>query len=162
MSDDKINAGKYPQRGRLPHAVPAWVNEGSFFFITICCDQRNVNNLCCVGVGDKLLKGAEHYHQTLSWYCRLMLLMPDHLHAVIAFPCEPGLKTVVTNWKRYQARQLGVDWQRDFFDHRLRDHHEQIQKIDYIMKNPVRRNLCERAEDWPWIYRPNDRLPPTR
>jgi hypothetical protein len=26
--------------------------------------------------------------------------------------------------------------------------------------NPVRRGLCERAEDWPWVYRPNDRQSP--
>jgi hypothetical protein len=26
--------------------------------------------------------------------------------------------------------------------------------------NPVRRGLCERIEDWPWIYRPNHRPPP--
>jgi hypothetical protein len=53
-----------------------------------------------------------------------------------------------------------VDWQRDFFDHRLRDHHEADEKTNYILMNPVRKGLCERAEDWVWVYRPNDRPPP--
>jgi REP element-mobilizing transposase RayT len=53
----------------------------------------------------------------------------------------------------------GVDWQRDFFDQRLRDHQELEEKTGYILVNPVRKGLCEQAEDWVWIYRPNDRPP---
>jgi len=59
---------------------------------------------------------------------RLCLLMPDHLHAIIAFPREPGMATTVKNWKKFVAEKYGVDWQRDFFDHRLRDHHELEEK----------------------------------
>jgi len=29
-----------------------------------------------------------------------------------------------------------------------------------FLMNPVRKGLCERPEDWVWIYRPNDRPPP--
>ena len=54
-------------------------------------------------------------------------------------------------WKKYLARQHQVSWQRDFFDHRLRDHQEVLEKTSYIEMNPVRKGLCERAEDWPWI-----------
>ena len=54
----------------------------------------------------------------------------------------------------------GVDWQRDFFEHRLRNHHELEEKTSYVLMNPVRKGLCERAEDWVWVYRPNDRPPP--
>ena len=50
-----------------------------------------------------------------------------------------------------------MNWQRDFFDHRLRDHHELEEKTSYIVMNPVRKGLCERSEDWVWVYRPNDR-----
>jgi len=94
------------------------------------------------------------------WHCRVMLLMPDHLHAIIAVPREPGLKTTVTNWKKYLARVHHISWQRDFFDHRLRDHHEEQEKRSYILMTRCARGLCERAEDWPWIYEPKDRPPP--
>jgi hypothetical protein len=33
-------------------------------------------------------------------------------------------------------------------------------ETSYILMNPVRKGLCERAEDWVWIYRANDRPPP--
>ena len=65
------------------------------------------------------------------------------------------------DWKKYLAREHSISWQRDFFDHRLRDHHEEAEKMNYILMNPVRKGLCERAEDWAWIYRPEDR-PPSR
>jgi putative transposase len=82
-----------------------------------------------------------------------MLIMPDHLHAIIFFPRDPGFKTTITNWKTYLAKTLSINWQRDFFDHRLRNHHELTAKTSYILMNPVRRGLCERAEDWPWVRR---------
>jgi putative transposase len=149
-----------PQRARLPHDIPQWVAEGSFFFITINCESRGRNQLCRAGVGDAVLAAAAHNHDKLAWHCRLMLLMPDHLHAILAFPRGPGMKKAVANWKHFLATRQKIDWQRDFFDHRLRTRHEEQKKISYILMNPVRRGLCERVQDWPWIYRPNDRLPP--
>jgi putative transposase len=86
--------------------------------------------------------------------------MPDHLHGILAFSREEGMKRLVSDWKRFLARQYRISWQRDFFDHRLRDHHQEAAKLKYILMNPVRRGLCERAEDWIWIYRPKHRPPP--
>ena len=149
-----------PRRKRLPHDVPPWVAEGSFFFITINCQPRGRNHLCRAGIGDVVLAAAAHYHTHFKWHCRLMLLMPDHLHAIIAVPATPGLRITVRFWKRFLSRVHRVKWQGDFFDHRLRDHHQQLAKTDYILKNPFRWGLCERVEEWPWVYRPGDRLPP--
>jgi REP element-mobilizing transposase RayT len=149
-----------PVRKKLPHAIPQWVAEGSWFFITIKCLPQGKNQLCQPGVGDAVLAAMKHNHEKLVWHCRLCLLMPDHLHAIIAFLREPGMKTVITNWKKFVAIKHGVEWQRDFFDHRLRDQNELQEKTSYILMNPVRKGLCERAEDWIWIYRPSDRPPP--
>jgi len=67
-----------------------------------------------------VLAATEHNHQNLVWHCRLMLLMPDHLHAIIAFPREVGIKKIVTDWKHFWRVSIKIEWQRDFFDHRLR------------------------------------------
>ena len=64
------------------------------------------------------------------------------------------MATTVKNWKKFVAGKHGVDGQRDFFDHRLRDHHELEEKTSYILMNPVRKGLCQRAEDRMWICRP--------
>jgi putative transposase len=149
-----------PVRKKLPHAIPQWVPDGSWFFITINCVPRGQNQFCRADPGEAVLAALAHNHDQLVWHCRLAVLMPDHLHSILAFPPAPGLKTTVTNWKKFVARQHGVEWQRDFFDHRLRNDQELQEKTSYILMNPVRKGLCERAEDWPWVYRPNDRLRP--
>jgi REP-associated tyrosine transposase len=130
------------------------------FFITINCVPLGKNQLCRAQTGNVVLAAIKFNHQRFAWHCHLCLLMPDHLHAIIAFPREPGMETTVKNWKKFVAGNHGVHWQRDFFDHRLRDHYEPEEKTSYILMNPVRKGLCEQAEDWVWVYRPNDRPPP--
>ena len=149
-----------PVRKRLPHTIPQWVPDYSWFFITINCVPQGENQLCRAGIGDAVLAAMKHNHDKQIWHCRLCLLMPDHLHAILALARDPGMQTVIKNWKKYVAGKHGVGWQRDFFDHRLRDHHELAEKTGYVLMNPVRDGLCERAEDWVWVYRPNDRPPP--
>jgi putative transposase len=150
-----------PIRKKLPHTVPQWVAEGSWFFITIKCLPPGRNQLCRAGVGDEVVAALAHNHERLIWHCRLALLMPDHLHGIIAFPQQPGMQATIRNWKRFIATKCGVSWQRDFFDHRLRNDQELQEKTSYILNNPVRKGLCERAEDWVWVYRPADRPPPS-
>ena len=149
-----------PVRKKLPHSIPQWVPGGSLFFITIKCVPAGKNQLVCQGVGDGVLAAMAHNHQALIWHCRLCLLMPDHLDAIIAFPREQGMQRTINDWKKFVARKFGVKWHRDFFDHRLRGDHEVREKESYILLNPVRKGLCKRAEEWAWVYRPNDRPPP--
>ncbi|MCP5518056.1 MAG: hypothetical protein H7A45_12460 [Verrucomicrobiales bacterium] len=149
-----------PQRERLPHDIPAWVTDGSPFFITISCVPRGLNQLARPGVGDAVLAAAAFNHERRIWSCRIMVLMPDHLHAILACGREPGMKTIMKNWKKFLAVKHGIEWQRDFFDHRLRDHHAETEKLDYILRNPLRRGLVECVEDWPWVYRPKHCPPP--
>ncbi len=146
-----------PVRKRLPHKIPQWVAEGSHFFVTINCAPPGKNQLCRAGIGDTVLASITHNHYQFVWHCRLCLLMPDHLHAILMFPQEPGMETALKNWKKFAALKCGVKWQRDFFDHRLRNHWEMQEKTNYILMNPVRSGLCERAEEWVWVFRPKDR-----
>ena len=148
-----------PVRKKLPHKIPQGVPDGSWFFFTIKCVPRGKNHLCHAEIGDLILASVKHNHENLIWHCRLCLLMPDHVHAIFAIPRDPGMETTVKNWKKYIAREYGVKWQRDFFEHRLRNADELVKKTSYILMNPVRQGLCERAEDWVWIYRPKDRVP---
>jgi hypothetical protein len=100
-----------------------------------------VNTLCLPAVAPQLLAAARAYQAREIWYARLFLLMPDHWHALLAFPPERTMRTVVTQWKSYTAKTLaadGVRWQRDFFDHRLRCDESLDAKASYIRANPVR------------------------
>ena len=82
-----------------------------------------------------------------------LVVMPDHVHGLFSFsPSKRTIEGVVSDWKRWTSRQLGIEWQRDFFEHRLRHEESRRQKVDYILANPVRKELVARPEDWPFVY----------
>jgi REP element-mobilizing transposase RayT len=82
--------------------------------------------------------------------CRLVLAMPDHLHALMGFPGEKSMKPVIAALKSWVAAKEKVNWQRDFFDHRLRSWESGAEKANYIRMNPVRAGLVANPEDWPY------------
>ncbi len=97
----------------------------------------------------RLVESAVFYHQIQRWFLHLLVLMPDHLHLLASFPATPGLRTTVSAWKSFTAKQSGFRWQTDFFEHRLRAEESFDEKAYYIRMNPVRAGLCEAWPDWP-------------
>ena len=83
-------------------------------------------------------------------------LMPDHFHALIG----PGksykslseicgaFKSLSTRayWQQYEGRL----WQRQFFDHIIRNDKDFFETVEYIKQNPVRKGLVKTAEEWPY------------
>ena len=80
--------------------------------------------------------------------------MPDHLHALISFPHDQPMERVMQAWKHYLAQKHDIRWQRDFFDHRIRQDESHEEKANYIRNNPVRGGLVEAPEAWPYIWEP--------
>lgn len=139
----------FPNRKRLHHDVPHWVEDGSPFFITVNCAERDRVQLTTSPIATRLLEAARFYHDQRKWHITLLLLMPDHLHAILSFPRGVAMADLFKHWKRYTNRTLGIDWQDGFFDHRLRSEHEEVAKHHYIRHNSVRKNLCTSPEEWP-------------
>lgn len=61
------------------------------------------------------------------------------------------MRIVVGRWKAWQTRTHRISWQDNFFDHRMRNTRELQLKADYIRQNPVVKDLCKSATDWPWV-----------
>jgi putative transposase len=150
-----LPALQLPQRRALPHAVPSWVEPGTTFFVTLCCAPRGKNQLCQSAVATAIFESVRRRHESHDWFMRLLVLMPDHLHALIAFPRDREMVRMVRLWKSFLARHAGVYWQRDFFDHRIRNDHEYELKADYIRQNPARAGLVNGAESWPFMWEPS-------
>jgi REP element-mobilizing transposase RayT len=104
-----------PSRVKLSHLPPAWIKTGAVYFITICCEQRGANQLCHASVVDILFGAARHYHEKQDWFLRQMLLMPNHVHALIAPAPDKKIEALVSNWKRYTALKTSIVWQKIFF-----------------------------------------------
>jgi hypothetical protein len=78
---------KVPDRKRLPHDVPLWVDPSkACYFITICCAPRGINQLAHDQMALDLIETIKYRNAKGIWYVRLALVMPDHVHLVVWFP----------------------------------------------------------------------------
>ena len=143
-----------PQRKKLPHQVPNWVPDGEIYFITINCKQRGINQLTTPYVFEAIKASAANYSERNLWHIRLMLIMPDHIHCLMTLNTrEKSISTIIGGWKRYLNKTNPITWQSSYFEHRIRNQDELMEKEEYIRLNPVRAGLCKNHGDWAYIIR---------
>ena len=138
-------------RKPLDHSVHFTGRFGATYFLTVCCNERGKNQLCHQNVARELFRSAALYDQRQIWYLVLLLLMPDHCHALVSIDADASLSVLIKNFKRVAVKFAGVQWQRNFFDHRLRSDESIEEKAVYIRQNPVRAALVRRQEEWPFV-----------
>ena len=98
------------------------------------------------------MESALDYHQRGIWWLGLFLIMPNHVHALVAFEANERMSVIIAQWKRFHTRTNSIRWQNGYFDHRLREDPKQLdQQVQYILRNPVTKGLCARWSDWPWV-----------
>jgi REP element-mobilizing transposase RayT len=95
-----------------------------------------------------------------DWLVLAAVLMPDHLHAIVA-PTrdrEAKLGNFSGAIKRWMREDLNGSWkwQRGSFDRLLRSGESLQDKWLYVEENPVRAGLVSRWEDWPYRYESDD------
>ena len=137
-----------PQRKWLRHKIPSQVPDlDPVFFLTICCQKRGPNQLSNPSIWPSLLETITRRNESKTWHYSLFLAMPDHIHGIFRFAGQKPMKEIIADWKRWTPRQLGIEWQKGFFDHRLRDESNALAKRAYILNNLVRANLIDTTAD---------------
>ncbi len=92
-------------------------------------------------------------HRHTSYLLHEFVLMRDPFHLLIT-PKESLEKSVqfIKGGFSYRAKKdFGIKcgiWQKGFSDHRIRDAFDYLIHRHYIFNNPVKKYLCERAEDY--------------
>ncbi len=79
------------------------------------------------------------------------VVMPNHVHLLVAFPTEEAMLAQCESWKHYTAKRInrllgrsGRFWQQDGFDHLVRSA-EQFEALrEYLASNPQRSRLQPR------------------
>ena len=101
-------------------------------------------------VADTLRLFDEKKYRLFAW-----CIMPNHVHVVMrVFPTHE-LADVLHSWKSYTAKEAnrilnkhGAFWQREYYDHLLRDEAEFERALKYVVENPVKAGL----KDWGWLW----------
>jgi REP element-mobilizing transposase RayT len=127
-----------PQRRRLHHRAPGWVNRSALFFITVCTQPRGREQLTSSNAFAVLRSALEHNVACGKLWVPLFLAMPDHCHFLASFPGDDEMAKVIKDWKRFTAKHAPIVWQDGFFEHRLRSHESREAKERYILENPCR------------------------
>jgi len=139
-----------PDRKYLPHAIPRWVNQKSYWFITLCCKPKGLNQLAYTDIFKDIICNLKIQESAQLLELSSIVVMPDHIHIVAKWNHEIGIRKVIGLLKKFISRKYGVNWQRDYFDHRIRNYGYFLEISNYIKLNPVRAGLVKSASDWPF------------
>jgi putative transposase len=147
---DPMKAPTIPDRRHPAHGVRNRLNEPIIVFLTVCTKHRAA--WLATSINHALLR--EVWTQATGWLVGRYVIMPDHLHL---FAAPGSLVIELDPWVRYWKSQFtkqhpekGDRWQTDHWDSRLRSGESYDSKWEYVVQNPVRHGLVERAEDWPY------------
>ncbi len=112
------------------------------------CHLRNF--AIAEAVANSLLHFDETRYRLFAW-----CIMPNHVHVIArVFPGET-LATVLHSWKSFSAKRAmqilgshGIFWQREYYDHLIRNEEEFERSIRYVADNPAKANL----KNWQWVW----------
>jgi REP element-mobilizing transposase RayT len=100
-------------------------------------------------VADALRHFDGRRYRILAW-----CVMPNHVHVVFSPLGEERLDAIVHSWKSFSAleanrllRRSGRFWQREYFDHLVRNEGSLRKIIRYVLENPEKAGLNR----WPWV-----------
>jgi putative transposase len=129
---------------------------GEFHFLTFSCFRRRAHFTTAAAMDlfeDALERVRQRYLFAVAGY----VVMPEHVHLLVNEP-QVGLLS-----RTVQALKLSVSmrsrerpfWQAHYYDFNVFLHEKFVEKLRYIHRNPVRRGLVAKPEDWRWSSFPH-------
>ena len=105
-----------------------------------------------------LMAAALVFHNGVRFQLHDWCVMPNHVHVVVRPLSGWKLSQIVKSWKGFTGREANHRlhrtgqpfWQRESFDHLIRDEADLHRCNHYTLMNPVNAGLCRQPEDWPW------------
>lgn len=137
------------------HVKPVrYQNQRCLHFITFSCYHR-------MPLLDRLLakqtfeQELERVRARYGCYITGYVVMPEHVHLLISEPERSKLSVVIQMLKQITSQKLRDKhlphfWQVRYYDFPVWTEVKRIEKLRYIHRNPVKRGLVERPEDWKW------------
>ena len=154
--------------GGVTQGLARYYGSGHLHFITSSCYRRQPQ-LHTARRRDLFLKLLEEARCNYRFVVHGYVVMPEHFHLLMSEP-EVGdpsvvMKVVKQRCARHLHRgrkQTSSDqttlwesapepmWQKRFYDFNVWSERKRIEKLRYMHRNPVKRGLVERPEQWRW------------
>jgi len=135
----------------MPHGLKRCQQSKQAHFITFTCYHRR-RGFDSPAAYDLFLQVLEQMRQRFALRIYGYVVMPEHVHLLLSEPESALLADAMHYLKLSFAKRLGVGvfWQKRYYDRNVRDMREFRDKLKYIHRNPVRRELVEDPRDWKW------------
>jgi len=103
----------------------------------------------------QLLIDTLYHYRGSAYLLHEFVVMPDHLHVLVTplTSLEKAVQFIKGGFSYRAKKELASNmevWQKGFSDHRVRDASDYRIHVVYTRQNPVRKNLCAKAEDYPY------------
>ena len=89
-------------------------------------------------------------YRMLAW-----CVMPNHVHVVFQLLNGHDLAKILHTWKSFTGLEInrwlgrsGALWQKEYYDHLIRDREQLTRALRYVAENPERAGL----RNWPYVY----------
>ncbi|MFP5204108.1 MAG: REP-associated tyrosine transposase [Acidobacteriota bacterium] len=135
----------------MPRGLVRYHHTGNFHFLTFSC-YRRLPYLGAAAARDLFLDALERtrlrYRLVVAGYA----VMPEHVHLLVGEPQKGDVSAVMHALKLSVSmrRRERPFWQVRYYDFLVHSDEKRIEKLRYMHRNPVKRGLVERPEDWPW------------
>jgi REP-associated tyrosine transposase len=123
-------------------------------FITFSCYQR-MRLLDLAAAREIFEDELERVRRWYGCYVTGYVVMPEHVHLLISEPERGELSVAIQMLKQITSRKLRPRelprfWQVRYYDFPVWTDEKRVEKLRYIHRNPVKRGLVARPEDWEW------------
>jgi putative transposase len=80
------------------------------------------------------------------------VVMPEHVHLLVSEPSTGPLARALHALKLSMSKRQPRRpfWQARYYDFNVFTARKHVEKLRYMHRNPVKRGLVERPEDWQW------------
>ena len=125
------------------------------FFVTKTLQPRKL--IISAQIAEIIAETWSFYVQNKKIYLGAFVVMPDHWHVLLATSENTTLPACIRAAARWISRhtnehikQHGCRWQDGYYDTRIRSAKQFEFVRNYIEMNPVRAELVQQPEEWPW------------
>ena len=137
----------------MPWGLKRFHESGQTHFVTFCCYRRRT--LFLSDSSKQIFEDAlERIRRSFSLRVYGYVVMPEHVHLLLGEPQRETLADAIKSLKQGVSRRLIGEaehfWQKRYFDFNIRNEQQFVEKLKYIHRNPVNKELCARPEDWEW------------
>ena len=154
----------------MPRGLKRYQQAGDLHFITFSCYRRQplLGTAPDRRVFEQTLERVRRWY---GFYVTGYVVMPEHVHLLVSEPERSSLAVAMQMLKQIVAQKLNPTlspkagdkggapaeraaglpfWQTRYYDFNVWTAKKRIEKLRYMHRNPVKRGLVDKPEDWDW------------